>query len=220
MLFTEIRLKTHRPGELSEFYHEVLELPVSTETGSLSVTAGKSKIVFEKTDQYLNPFYHFAFNIPSNKFEEAYEWMQHKSELLWLEDYKGNVADFVNWHAKSFYFLDPAGNILEFISRFDLNDNVSEVFTSNLVRNVSEIGLVLPAEGFQNDVDNLLKKYPLPYFDKQPPLPQFKAIGDDEGLLIIVPENRVWFSTKMTESKIFPLSITFLQDGVSYQLNQ
>ena len=89
---------------------------------SITVTAGKSSLIFEEADAGVNPFYHFAFNIPSNKFEEAFEWMRQKVELLWLDDYKGYVADFVNWHAKSFYFVDPAGNILELISRFDLND--------------------------------------------------------------------------------------------------
>ena len=97
---------------------------------SIVATAGKSKLIFEETDIDVNPYYHFAFNIPSNKFEEAFEWMKQKVELLWLEDYKSYIADFVNWHAKSFYFLDPAGNILELIARFDLNDTVEEKFSS------------------------------------------------------------------------------------------
>ena len=49
-----------------------------------------------------------------------------KAELLWLDDYKGYIADFIKWHAKSFYFKDPAGNILELIARFDLDDIAGE----------------------------------------------------------------------------------------------
>ena len=187
---------------------------------SITISAGKSVLIFEETDADINPFYHFAFNIPSNKFEEAFEWMKQKVELLWLDDYKGYIADFVNWHAKSFYFMDPAGNILELISRFDLNDSVEENFSSTHIRNISEIGLVLSAENFQKDVDELLKQYPLPYFDKQPPLPQFKAIGNDEGLFIIVPENRIWFSTKSTASKKFPMEITFIDNASTYVLKR
>ncbi|HEY5408236.1 MAG TPA: hypothetical protein VIJ92_14165, partial [Ginsengibacter sp.] len=119
-----------------------------------------------------------------------------------------------------FYFLDPAGNILELISRFDLNDIIEEKFSSAHIRNVSEIGLVLSAENFQKDVDRLLLQYPLTYFDKQPPLPQFKALGDDKGLFIIVPENRVWFSAKSTESKKFPMEISFIDRGKLYNLKQ
>ena len=137
---------------------------------------------------------------------------------MWLHDYKSYIADFINWHAKSFYFLDPAGNILEFITRFDLKDNADEPFTSKHIRNVSEIGLVLPVENFDGDVNKLFSQYPLSYFDKQPPLPHFRAVGNDEGLFIIVPENRVWFSTKDTTSQIFPMEILFKENNNLYEL--
>lgn len=213
MLLKEIRLQTNNLSALYNFYKEVLELDTFySGEKSITVTAGKSGLIFEEANADINPFYHFAFNIPSNKFEEAFEWMKQKVDLLWLDDYKGYIADFVNWHAKSFYFLDPAGNILELIARFDLNDNIDEKFSSNLIRNISEIGLVFPQNSFQHEVDKILTQYHLPYFDKQPPLPQFKAVGDDEGLFVIVPENRVWFSTKNKTSQIFPMHILFIGD--------
>ena len=218
MLLKEIKLQTSHLFALHDFYTEVLELPTTSKDGSLAVIAGKSVLIFEEPEADINPFYHFAFNIPSNKFEEAFQWMKQKVELLWLNDYKSYVADFVNWHAKSFYFLDPAGNILELIARFDLNDSVKEQFSSVHIRNISEIGLVLPADSFQTEVDKLMLQYPVPYFDKQPPLPQFKAIGDDEGLFIIVPENRIWFSTKNTAAKLFAIEINFLQHNVLLEL--
>ena len=111
---------------------------------SITITVGETKLIFEEAAENENPFYHFAFNIPSNKFEQAYEWMKQKVELLWLKDYNGYIADFVNWHAQSFYFKDPAGNILEMIARFDLNDTVEEDFSSMQIRNVSEMGIVFP----------------------------------------------------------------------------
>ena len=88
------------------------------------------QLIFDEIDTTGNPFYHFAFNIPSNKFEEAFQWMQTRVDLLWLDDYKSYIADFTNWNAKSFYFTDPAGNILEFISRFDLDDIAAEPFSA------------------------------------------------------------------------------------------
>ena len=219
MLLKEIQLQTNHLSALHHFYKDVLELnTVYSNKKSIAITAGKSKLIFEKAKGHINPFYHFAFNIPSNKFEEAFEWMKQKVELLWLDDYKSYIADFVNWHAKSFYFLDPAGNILELISRFALNDILEETFSSAHIRNISEIGLVLSAETFQKDVEQLLLQYPLPYFDKQPPLPQFKAIGNDEGLFIIVPENRIWFSTKNMKSRCFTMEIIFVQKDNLYQL--
>jgi hypothetical protein len=99
-----------------------------------------------------------------------------------------------------------------------LEDEADEPFSSKHVRNVSEIGLVLSAENFDNEVNKLFEQYPLSYFDKQPPLPHFKAIGNDEGLFIIVPESRTWFSTKNKTSKIFPLQISFAENNDLYEL--
>ncbi len=221
MFLNKIQLQTNNLSGLYNFYKDVLELNAFySGEKSITISAGKSVLIFEEPDADINPFYHFAFNIPSNKFEEALEWIKHKVELLWLDDYNGYIADFVNWHAKSFYFIDPAGNILELISRLDLNDSIEEKFSSAHIRNISEIGLVLSAENFQKDVDELLKQYPLPYFDKQPPLPHFKAIGNDEGLFIIVPENRIWFSTKSTASKKFPMEISLIENKRTYRLIQ
>ncbi len=112
MLLKEIRLQTKHLSALYNFYNDVLELPVKyLGEKNISIIAGQSQLIFEVTDDDLNPFYHFAFNIPSNKFEESIQWLQSRVKLLWLNDYKSYVADFVNWHARSVYFLDPAGNI-------------------------------------------------------------------------------------------------------------
>ena len=49
-------------------------------------------------------------------------------------------------------------------------------------------------------------------------MPQFRAIGNDEGLFVIVPENRVWFSTKNTTAQIFPITISFMENDKLYEL--
>jgi len=58
-------------------------------------------------------------------------------------------------------------------------------------------------------VDALIKNYSLDYFEKQPPLAQFRAIGNDNGLFIVVPENRAWFATDQM-SKIYKTEVTFI----------
>ncbi|MEO6219318.1 MAG: hypothetical protein ABIO81_02745, partial [Ginsengibacter sp.] len=205
MLLEEIRLRTKNLSALYTFYNDILELPVKyVEEKSISITGGRTQLVFEALKDETDPFYHFAFNIPSNKFDEAFQWLQNRTELLWLDDYNSYIADFVNWHAKSVYFLDPAGNILELIARFDLKDDAEEIFSSMQFRNISEIGLVFSKETFDANVEELLNNYQIQYFPKQMPLLQFRALGDDEGLFIIVPENRNWFATKIP-SAIFPI---------------
>jgi hypothetical protein len=219
MLLKELRLQTKQLPELFNFYKEVLELPVVQEgNDSIAVTAGTSQIIFDTTNAIEKAFYHIAFNIPSNKFQEALQWIQGRIELLWLNDYKSYIADFTNWHAKSFYFNDPANNILELIARFDLNDVIGEPFSAGHIRNVSEIGLVFPVKSFDSDVNKLLAQYPLSYFNKQPPMPHFRAVGNDEGLFVIVPENRIWFSTKDATSQIFPMEILFIENDKLFEL--
>lgn len=211
MLFQEIKLQTKQLSTLYHFYKEILELSIPDFSDShFIIHTRDTQLIFEEASNTVkNPFYHFAFNIPSNKIQETYEWLKERTDLLWIEDYKSHIADFRNWNAKSAYFLDPAGNIAEFIARDDLNDIVDESFSSKHVRSVSEIGLVFPEQTFKQSIEKLLIDYQLAYFAKQPPLESFCAIGDDEALFIIVPENRSWYPCKDKPAGIFPMQITF-----------
>ena len=216
MILQEIRLQTNRLFPLYHFYKNVLELPVTDDSDTqFTIHTGLTKLIFEKTQDPLSfPNYHFAFNIPSNRIQEAHDWLKEKTELLWIEDYKSYIADFTNWNANSVYFLDPAGNIAELIARADLNDIVNEPFSSKHVRSVSEIGLVFPEKGFQRSIELMMKDYNLEYFSKQPPLEKFCAIGNDEGLFIIVPENRSWYPCKDKPAAIFHMRISFMVGNV------
>ncbi len=123
MQLKEITLQTNDVVALFTFYRNILKLPVKNiDDKKISIKVGASELIFQETSGCLHPFYHFAFNIPSNKLDEAIQWLQNKVELLWLDDYNGYVADFFNWQATAVYFLDPGGNILELIARFDLKD--------------------------------------------------------------------------------------------------
>jgi hypothetical protein len=68
--------------------------------------------------------------------------------------------------------------------------------------------LVFEEDKLDQRTQDLLKRYSLSYFDKQPALPQFRAIGNDEGLFIIVPHHRNWFPTAKP-SGMFPMEIKF-----------
>ena len=211
MLFEELKLQTKQLSALYHFYKDVIQLPVSEISDShFTIQTRDTQLIFEEeSNTFTVPFYHFAFNIASNKIQEAYEWLKERTDLLWIEDYKSHIADFKNWNAKSVYFLDPAGNIAEFIARADLNDVIDEPFSSRHIRSVSEIGLVFPEQSFKQSIEKILKEHQLQYFAKQPPLESFCAIGDDEGLFIIVPENRSWYPCKDKPAGLFPMEITF-----------
>jgi len=217
MKIKKLKLQTAFVKTLQEFYSSILELPVqSVDEREIYIKIGDSELIFTeaKTGE---PFYHYAINIPANKIEEAKAWVSNKVKLLWMEDYRNDIADFVNWHAKSVYFYDPAGNILELIARFDLDNSVSETFSPSQLLSLNEVGLVFKDEKFESEIALLKNSYSLSYFDKQPPLPKFRAMGDDHGLFVIVPEHRNWYPTEKP-SGIFPMTVEFINKGSGYDL--
>jgi catechol 2,3-dioxygenase-like lactoylglutathione lyase family enzyme len=218
MQINRVILQTSALKELTAFYKTAMGLPVDSKNeNETSIIIGGTELVFRQVSA-ADPFCHFAINIPANKIEEAKGWLSGRVELIWMDDYKSDIADFVNWHAKSVYFFDPAGNIVELIARFDLHNKTDELFSSAQFLSISEMGLVIKEDEFDKSVTNLLQQYQLSYFAKQPPLPRFRAIGDDEGLFIVVQENRNWYPTDKA-SGIFPMEIQFENNGEKYTLN-
>jgi hypothetical protein len=218
MQINRVILQTSVLKELTAFYSKEMELPVdTTNENETIIKIGSTELVFKKAST-ADPFYHLAINIPANKIEEAKAWLSGRAELMWMDEYKSDIADFASWHAKSVYFFDPAGNIMELIARFDLDNKTDKPFSSTQFLSVSEIGLVLEKDEFDPSVSRLMKQYELSYFAKQSPMPQFRAIGDDEGLFIVVSEKRNWFPTTI-RSGIFPTEVQFDNNGKEYVLN-
>lgn len=216
MRITKAILRTASLSILQHFYREVMGLEAERKDRSLSLKIGRSQLVFEQAGSGA-PFYHFAINIPANKIGEARAWMRGRAELLWMEDYRSEIAEFVNWKAQSIYFLDPAGNIVELIARHELHNEESGPFSAEQWLSLSEIGLVYPVNEIDSATKRLLEQFGLSWFSRQPPFPQFKAIGDDEGLFIAVTEHRHWYPTRVP-SRIFPLQVSFETESGAHTL--
>jgi hypothetical protein len=206
-------METKSADVLADFYGNILELPVYRKPGEIEILIGSSRIFFRDATSGEHPFYHFAINIPSNKIEEARRWLAAKLALLWIPDYNSDVADFRNWNAKSIYFFDEAGNVLELIARSELKNDRVEAFSSQQLLSVSEIGIVYPAATIEKNTTALMQRTGLHFFSKQPPFPQFKALGNDEGLFIIVTEGRNWYPTSDNPAGKFPLQVEFEVEG-------
>ena len=196
MQIKKIFLETPRLNELKEFYNEMLCLPLTiTKNQELVVQAGSSEIIFKQDQDNRQPYYHFALNIPYNKIEEARWWLKEKIKLIWIDDYDSEIAEFVNWKDRSIYFFDPAGNILELIGRKEYCAGRENVFGPEDLLSVSEIGIVLPKVEYDKKLAEIMNTMELDYFSRQKPLPGFSALGNDEGLLIAVYDNRKWYPT-------------------------
>ena len=90
------------------------------------------------------PFYHFAFLAPGDRFGEAQEWFARGAQLLSAGANGGTTFVFENWGARACYALDPAGNIVEVISHDRLErSGRTGPFDGAEVVGLSEVGLVL-----------------------------------------------------------------------------
>lgn len=193
MKLEHIQIQTNTISKTVSFYQDILELPIiEKNTNSVTIQAGKSTLKFIE-DSNFKSIYHFAFNIPENKLEEAIEWCKNKVDLIVIED-QNVITNFENWNAHAVYFYDNNGNLLEFITRHDLDNSQTSKFSSKSILNISEIGIV--NENPLELGNQLIAKHNLNFFSKNTNSEAFAAIGDDEGLLIMVKPNRNWYPTQ------------------------
>jgi catechol 2,3-dioxygenase-like lactoylglutathione lyase family enzyme len=202
MNIKEIQLLSNNLNETARFYSEVMGFTIAERHQSqISFTVGISKLTFIKTTE-ANCVYHFAFDIPHNKLDEALKWLTSRVELIAFQE--SNIIDFPNWNAKSIYFYDNNGNVLEFIARFENRNESIGPFESLSVISISEIALVTDhVEQLAND---LLRTYDLNYYFRQIQREDFSVIGNDDGLIILVESTRNWFPTPVGVKK-FPLNV-------------
>lgn len=201
MRITEIQLQTHLLPELRQFYSGVLGLAeIHGSSRSFTVQAGASRIRFQRSPGGLEPYYHFAFNIPENQLSEAREWLSARTPLINQDGRE--VFHFDSWNADALYFFDPAGNLLELIARHNLRNAADSPFSTNSLLCVSEIGV--PEDDVRLFCEHVRSQLSLQLWKGDEK--SFAAMGDEEGLFIIVPIGRPWFPVSLPAEK-FPLTV-------------
>jgi catechol 2,3-dioxygenase-like lactoylglutathione lyase family enzyme len=210
MTIRQIELLSPDLEAAREFYGEIFGLKEEIVPGeALSFNVGNSILSFKESPKGLNPFYHLAFQIPPNLFEDAYAWIDKRCEILPYSP-SSVIADFTGWNAKAFYFHDNQQNILEFISHFDHNDSSELVFTPQVIKDVHEIGIV--TDNVEEFCDELNRKSQIPYFHKGPRQKEFIVMGDSEGMLIVTRQNRGWLPTLRPAEK-YPVELSLVHSG-------
>jgi hypothetical protein len=178
---------------MERFYRDRLALRTERATGRLSVFAGDTRITFVENPQALNPFYHFAFNIPENKIVEAREWQLARSPLLPIPDRNRamtlppDIVDYSHWNAHSVFFLDPGGNVVEYIARHDLQNATASPFSSRDILGVSEIALIV--DDVAATVGRLRGALALEQYRGSSD--EFAALGDEQGLVLVMRRGRI-----------------------------
>lgn len=210
----EIEIQTDDLVETETFYSDILGLQLASKgQNSISFLAGQSTLTFIESVK-LNPKYHFAFNIPHNKLDEAIIWTSAKLDLI-KNAGNGIVANFESWNAKAIYFFDNNGNILEFIARFDLDNDSDKAFGISSIQSISEIGIVVDAP--IKLADKLVEKNNLYFFAKSSKSEKFVTLGNDNGLFIIVETNRKWYPTEQQAEKHYT-KIKISTDGLTREI--
>src|SRR5215211_6105536 len=186
MKITYLELSSKDLPAQRDYYANILALPVHLDSSTLEVKVGETELIFTQAPSELKGAYHFAFNIPENQYQAAKQWIASRVPLL--RDKTGQ-EDFASqsWTSTSLYFLDAAGNVLEFIARHTLHNAVNEDFDSGHILNVSEIGL--PSENVIELADNWCARLKVSVY-KQEPNENFTPVGDENGLLILPAKDR------------------------------
>ncbi len=199
-------LFTKNVVQMKKFYSDVLGFSLLNEDkNSFRIAIGTSELEFSSKEVEGNPYYHFAFNIPANKFYEAKVWTKERVSLL-VDDGE-DEANFVHLPAHALYFYDPVGNIVEFISRHSVSEDSTEPFSINSILNISEISLTvddairagekLTVIGVPERDNNAISTKMLNFMGER-----------ENGVFILLtqPGRRWFFSDKM--ASIYPLEIT------------
>ncbi|MGE0589604.1 MAG: VOC family protein [Cyclobacteriaceae bacterium] len=210
-LIKSIDLLTTTPLDtMRSFYEGVIGFQVLSKSAHrITFQTGLSTLSFEKVSggSDYRPFYHFAFNIPENKIDQAFEWQKERTPIIHPspEGSRDTITHFPHWNAHSIFFLDPAGNLVEYIARHDLKNSTTNDFSVDHILYASEIGFV--TEDVNKTGIDLMKS--LQISEYRPGSSAFWPIGDEMGLLLMMSKGRKWSSHpgQENETNVFKTSV-------------
>ncbi len=214
MKILELELLSDNISETESFYKEVLGLTpyLKEDKAVLFYQVGYTKLIFRKSEN-VKPVYHFAIDVPNNRFDEGHHYIKDRVEIIPVPG-GSDIADFRNWHARSFYFYDNNGNIVEFITRYANETSSKNAFSSKSYISISEIGLV--ANEVPEFADMITARLGVPVFHRQPRGDRFTVMGNDDGLFIIAETGREWYPVDV-KARSYHTRILFMNDGVVHQ---
>ncbi len=196
MEIRQVQLTTRSLDDTARFY-ERLACPVEVVADTVRVAVGSSLLVFRALSEMAGAL-HLAFTIPTGTFDAAKSWIAGVTTVLGTED-QDEFEGPPNWNSRSVYFEGPDQQLLELIERRDLavdaglESRARRAGTGAAVPlvSVSEVGVPVP--DVLGVVEVLRRAGVQPYAN--PPGEPFAAVGDVDGLVILVAPDRRWFPT-------------------------
>src|SRR5262245_20024693 len=200
-LLRRLRLQTARLDDLDRFYGDPTGLPrPPAPPGSVAFDAGATRLELAPAAGGLEPYYHFAFNVPERKLDGARRWLAQRVPILRHVRTGDEVVYFAGWDAHSLFFYDPAGSLVELIARHTLPDPDDGPFGAADLLYASEIGLVPreQASAFARVPDQ---------FGIAPYLGTDTFLGDEWGMIIVIPPERLWIPEFRKTGQPFPTHV-------------
>jgi len=194
----QVQLATRSLADTARFY-ERLGCPVEIVDATVRVVVGSSLLVFRELPEMTGAL-HLAITIPTGTFDAAKAWIAGLTTVLGTDD-QDEFEGPPNWNSRSVYFEGPDQQLLELIERRDLESGARRAGDGSgtgtgtgavvpLV-SVSEVGVPVP--DVLGAVEALRRAGLEPYAN--PPGESFAAVGDVDGLVILVSPDRRWFPT-------------------------
>ncbi len=107
----------------------------------------------------------------------------------------------------SYYFPDPAGNILECIVRVDLPAKAGEDFGPENILHISEIGLVV--DDVPSAVKQLKTRLGIEVY-RDSAFEDFAQLGDINGVLVLAKRGRLWAPDERQPAVVSPVRVSIL----------
>lgn len=183
----QAQLATRSLDDTARFW-ERLGCPVDRADGVVEVVVGSTRLLFRELPEMTGAL-HLAITIPAGTFAAAAEWIAEMATVLVDADGRDEFEGPPNWNSRSVYFEGPDQQLLELIERRDL---VAATPASAVpLLSVSEVGIAVP--DVLGAVGTLRRAGLEPYANT--PGEGFAAVGDVDGLVILVSTERRWFPT-------------------------
>jgi len=197
-----LRLQAPDLPAQAHFYGKVMGFPIDRATDRLVVQTGGTELHFAPAADGERPIYHVAWAIPANLLPEAKAWLAARTPLLRHPDGRDEFH-FRSIRRRAVYFSDPAGNVLELISRELLDDRQQGPFALRHILYVNHAGLVV------DDLPAAIRdlKRELGLVLRSEPTPSFVQLGDEHRHLVLVTRKRLWLPEHKVPAGVFATGI-------------
>ena len=220
MQIIEMTLPAVNLEEMRQFYIAILGMHEIEpfRTGRLAIQAGGTRLNFIPALPGQRPRYHFAFDVPADRFDAAVQWLSQRRGFI--ASAEGETRFHGSWNADMVYFYDTAGNVLELIARLEKPPQVTaertradderrrlaeRPFNASEIVAVTEIGVAVGS--VPDAVAQLISRMPGLEVYSGAGEEDFTAVGDLQGLLIVVRQGRIWFPNTGVPADLLPLDL-------------